>query len=164
MSAPPPHPRAAWIGLLIALAILSALAVVAWRWHRNSGSAGPLADRLGIGYEERLDLTRADRVWRLGDLAVRVAMSRPARPLEPIEFRLQISRGDRPLTGLRPALSFNMDMDMGPLSIELAEAPEGYRGQAVLPACLRGGKRWYARLRFELDARPVEQPFLFDLQ
>lgn len=117
-----------------------------------------------VPYDPGIDITAGDRTFELGDATVLVTLQpRPPKPFEPLSWRLTFLRDGQPLAVEDPELTFNMQMDMGRHAYDLIPAGDGYTAKTVLPKCMKGGKRWYARLRFRLDGRDHETVFLFDM-
>lgn len=105
-------------------------------------------------------LTDRDRSFDLGSFRVFFSLSRPLRPLTELAVRVHVADASGPVAGLRPTLSFFMDMDMGKREHTLQGGGGDYEARLVLPVCMQGGKRWYARLRLG-DGGP-EKVFWFD--
>ncbi len=121
-------------------------------------------DLFTVPYAEALDLTAEDRSFDLSGVRAEVGLTRPARPLSPIDFTVRITDGQGPVPDLKPELAFNMKMDMGRHAYRLQPDGEVYRARVTLPRCMKGGKRWFGRLRFDHAGRTHEQIFIFDLQ
>jgi hypothetical protein len=123
-----------------------------------------VGDTFVIPYVEQDDLTAEDRAFLVGDLLVKVSMTRPALPLATIDFRVLVEDGKGPMLGLNVELAFNMKMDIGRIVYRLVPSGTQYQAQVTLPTCMKGGKRWFGRLRFNHSGHQFEKIFFFDLQ
>jgi len=150
--------------LVIGACLLLALGGV-YLLLRSSPAGQRVAGELfSVPYSQAVDLTAEDRAFVSRGTLIRVGMSRPARPLEPIDFSVRIEDDAGPIADLAPELAFNMKMDMGRHAYRLEPDGETYRARVTLPRCMKGGKRWFGRLRFTHAGELHEQIFLFDLQ
>jgi hypothetical protein len=151
-----------WFALgLAGLLLLGGLVV----WLRSGTLVEQaVGDAFVIPYVEQDDLTAQDRAFLVGDLLVKVSMTRPALPLAAIDFRVLVEDGNGPMSGLGVELAFNMKMDMGRFVYRLVPSGAEYHARVTLPTCMKGGKRWFGRLRFNHSGHQFEKIFPFDLQ
>jgi hypothetical protein len=149
--------------LVLGLAALAVLAGAGLLLRRADCGRAVMGERFVIPYRPADDVTRADRTFDLGPLRLEVAVERPIEPMRELWFDFRIQRDGRPLAGLEPELTLNMDMDMGRIVYRPRFDAGSYRTRVVVPVCIYGGKRWYGRLRFARAGRRYEKVFLFDV-
>jgi hypothetical protein len=156
------------VGFLLAAALLGLFGLGLFLRQTHCGSAA-VGERFVIPYQQSADLTAADREFELEGMRLRLSIaSRPVAPLK--DFTIQLALSDSvgaPVTDVAPELAWNMNMDMGRLVHQLravAAQPGLYQADVVLPVCMKGGTRWYGRLRVTRIGKTIEQVFLLDLK
>jgi hypothetical protein len=117
-----------------------------------------------VPYSEKIDITKQNRVLSLVDIEVNVSMSRPAAPFKIIRFAFLFTRNKKPFFPERAELRFNMKMDMGDYRSRLTRQGNTYKAKAMLPKCMKGGKRWFVKLSVDVDGKTLSTVFLFDLE
>jgi hypothetical protein len=120
-------------------------------------------DVFAIEYAPNKDLTPGLQAFAVDGLNVLVTMTKGAKALTPIAFRVAVNQGGKPVAVKDAEIAFNMAMDMGRHVAALSKDGDAWKGEIVLPPCAKGGKRWYGRLRFTAEGAAHEVVFLFDL-
>jgi hypothetical protein len=141
----------------VILAAAPAFAAEKCPHHQGGG------DVFAIDYAAEKDLTPGMQAFVVDGLGVLVTMTRGAKALTPIAFRVAVTRGGKKVAATDAEIAFNMQMDMGRHVAALAKDGDALKGEIVLPPCMKAGKRWYGRLRFTVEGRAHEVVFLFDL-
>lgn len=121
------------------------------------------AEKFVRKYRKDIDLTHDQREVKVGRYVIRANMSRPAKPFREIVFRFHVERNGVPVNIENGIVKFNMVMDMGLYKTRLQKAATGYSAKIVLPKCIFGGERWFAKLTFDDGDYSAEKVFLFDM-
>jgi len=165
MNEPPaPSRRRDTLLAVVGAAVLAAGILLVQAGGRDDG-AEPDGPVFAIEYDAALDVTAAPRSVTVDEYTVTLDVTpRPTPPLTPATFRVRVTRDGAPVPVAAPELTFNMSMDMGRHVYALAPQGDAWVAEAVvLPQCRSGGRRWFARVRFDHDGETHRTVFLLDL-
>ncbi|QAR32481.1 hypothetical protein EP073_03400 [Geovibrio thiophilus] len=126
-------------------------------------SAAFAAERFVIPLDAENDLYTADKTFTVDGIEIAAAMSRPTAAFQPISFTFAFSEKGAPVAVENGKIKFNMKMDMGEYSYDLAKVDGKYTATAVLPKCMMGGEIWFGKLTFSHKGSERSKVFFFKI-
>lgn len=117
-----------------------------------------------VPYAEKIDVTTTDRVLNMDGVDVNISITRPPLPFKKIAFTFTFSTDGQYRKIQNGYVLFNMKMDMGEYKSPLKPVNHTYTAEALLPKCMKGGKRWFGKLVITADEKERSRVFILDLK